>query len=540
MKKLSLWMPLLGLPLVAVLAAGCEEDPTCGNGKIEAGESCDGSNLGGASCQSLGYVQGSLGCTHECLYDVGSCEGLVDCGNGAVDTGEQCDGSELEGQTCESLGLGAGTLLCDPFTCQFDLTGCEGRGICGDGIADGEEQCDGEDLRGATCPDIDPALLGGTLSCSPGCTFRTSGCYVAPGFPIGEACSSDADCQGGICYLEFGGRRSGAPGGMCYERCGEENDCPLAGEAGVCAGSMGPSYCYRRCDPDAPDCRPGYECVSLGDRGFCYPHCTDDEQCVVTGLCEDDPSADRYGFCVVPPEICTGGVDEDMDGRVDCEDSDCNGTATCPLGEDCYDGLDNDGDNGVDCDDGECVGLGHCTGLMCDPPAEATLSCGSVLEGESNNATGSTAILSTYSCLAPDRDTAQTIFGTGMAPEYAYRLTVPSTQLVTIHLSGFTGNLDAMVVKETAGQYCEPDASCFAYGNAGTGTPETITFAAYPTVDYYVIVDGRQGNVSTFDISVSCDSTTVEDCGNAADDDGDSLVDCADPECMGVPPHCAP
>lgn len=533
------WVPLGGVTLVCALLSGCDKDATCGNGRIEAGESCDGSNLGGASCHSLGYASGTLGCTQACLFEPSGCEGLVDCGNGAHDTGEQCDGSDLAGQTCESLGLGGGLLACDPVTCQLDLTGCEGRGICGDGVAEGEEACDGGDLRGATCVALDPGFLGGTLSCSSSCTLRTSGCYTTPDFPIGEACSADADCNGGLCYLEFGGRRSGAPGGMCYERCGEESDCPLAGEAGVCAASTGgPSYCYRRCDPAAPDCRAGYECRALGDRGYCYPHCTEDAQCVVTGLCEDDPAADRYGWCVVPPEICTGGVDEDLDERVDCADSDCNGTPGCPLGEDCYDGVDNDGDGGVDCDDGECAALGLCSGLLCE--AQTTLSCGSTLQGEANNATGSTSLFSTYSCLAPDSDTAQTIWGTGFAPEYAYRLTVPSAQRVTVSISGFSDNLDAVVVKETDGQYCDPVADCFASGTAPSGVSEVISFAAYPSVAYYVIVDGRMGTVSTFDLAVTCDATTIEDCSNSVDDDGDTLADCADPECMGVPPHCAP
>jgi hypothetical protein len=46
------------------------------------------------------------------------------CGNGDVDAGEQCDGSDLQGFDCASLGLGGGTLECDPITCTFDTSMC--------------------------------------------------------------------------------------------------------------------------------------------------------------------------------------------------------------------------------------------------------------------------------------------------------------------------------------------------------------------------------------------------------------------------------
>jgi hypothetical protein len=44
------------------------------------------------------------------------------CGNGGLDPGEQCDGSNLDGQTCQSLGFGGGTLACS--NCAFDTSRC--------------------------------------------------------------------------------------------------------------------------------------------------------------------------------------------------------------------------------------------------------------------------------------------------------------------------------------------------------------------------------------------------------------------------------
>lgn len=46
------------------------------------------------------------------------------CGNGVIDAGEQCDGAELQGFDCASLGLNGGTLLCDAEMCTFDTQMC--------------------------------------------------------------------------------------------------------------------------------------------------------------------------------------------------------------------------------------------------------------------------------------------------------------------------------------------------------------------------------------------------------------------------------
>uniref|UniRef100_A0A7R9VEF4 Endoglucanase n=1 Tax=Pseudictyota dubia TaxID=2749911 RepID=A0A7R9VEF4_9STRA len=45
------------------------------------------------------------------------------CGNGVLDSCELCDGSELGGMTCSGLGYADGTLSCDG-SCQFDVSGC--------------------------------------------------------------------------------------------------------------------------------------------------------------------------------------------------------------------------------------------------------------------------------------------------------------------------------------------------------------------------------------------------------------------------------
>lgn len=47
--------------------------PGCGDGVIGVGEQCEGSNLGGSSCSSLGFTGGSLSCTSVCTFNTSQC-----------------------------------------------------------------------------------------------------------------------------------------------------------------------------------------------------------------------------------------------------------------------------------------------------------------------------------------------------------------------------------------------------------------------------------------------------------------------------------
>ncbi|MEM4271468.1 MAG: LamG-like jellyroll fold domain-containing protein [Candidatus Pacearchaeota archaeon] len=69
--------------------------------------------LSQAEIQSI-YAAGSAGkCPPESV-----------CGNGVAEGTEVCDGSDLRGQTCESQGHGPGVLACAPNCDSFDITGC--------------------------------------------------------------------------------------------------------------------------------------------------------------------------------------------------------------------------------------------------------------------------------------------------------------------------------------------------------------------------------------------------------------------------------
>lgn len=114
--------------LVALAVASCDNDRTqqrrqerdagtgCGNGELEEGEACDGTNFGAKTCVTEGFESGTLNCSATCELLTTSC--VRRCGNGVVDSDEQCDG-DAGRPTCPDYGYGS----CTP-ACQRDISHC--------------------------------------------------------------------------------------------------------------------------------------------------------------------------------------------------------------------------------------------------------------------------------------------------------------------------------------------------------------------------------------------------------------------------------
>ncbi len=157
--------------------SGCSGPPVCGDGEInQVTEACDGVDLNGAACEDLGLGAGDLACSASCTYDTSGCAAPPVCGDGVINQdSESCDSADLGGATCEDVGFLGGTLACNA-DCTFDASGCDGVPFCGDGeINRDEEECDGADLGGLSCEEL--GLGGGTLTCSSSCTIQTAGCF---------------------------------------------------------------------------------------------------------------------------------------------------------------------------------------------------------------------------------------------------------------------------------------------------------------------------------------------------------------------------
>lgn len=174
--------------------------PVCGNGVVEAGEPCDGSDLNGATCTSIdgGFTHGELACS-ACTLDTSGC---YVCGDGVVDPGEACDGQSFGGATCSSeTGLPEGSLTCTA-ACEIDSTGC---GLCGNGTLEGPEECDGNDLGTATCLTA-AGHQEGALACGAGCLFDAAGCYTCGNGVVESAESCDGTAFGGLSCADHGFR----------------------------------------------------------------------------------------------------------------------------------------------------------------------------------------------------------------------------------------------------------------------------------------------------------------------------------------------
>jgi hypothetical protein len=138
----------------------------------------------------------------------------VSCGNDIMEGSEVCDGTDFDGQTCldfeQSPGIffQQGDLICSN-TCDFISTStCS---ICGNGIKEGYEQCDGNDYgltasgTPVTCRQY--GYNSGTLGCSGACNVSVMNCSSVGLTEPGNAGSQGGSAGGG------GGSSSGGNAG---------------------------------------------------------------------------------------------------------------------------------------------------------------------------------------------------------------------------------------------------------------------------------------------------------------------------------------
>jgi hypothetical protein len=215
---------------------------TCGNGVLDPGEQCDGTNLGGATC---GGCAGTPRCTASCTIDTSSCT------NGICDPTETCAGCPAD-----CVGVGA---VCGNHVCE-----------AGNG-----ENC-------VTCPQD--------------CAGQQSG------KPSGRFCCG------------FGGSNAVGCSSTRCGACTTQSIAVCCGD-GVCNGEESTAVCARDCPP----------CVDADGDGWCASQ----------GDCNDANPNVHPGAT----EVCSGGVDENCNGLVDCNDPACSTSPSCstcsPAGASC-------------------------------------------------------------------------------------------------------------------------------------------------------------------------------------------------------------
>lgn len=255
--------------------SSCFQPSTCGNGLLDAGEECDGSNFGGATCGSQGFFGGTLSCNSNCTLNTSQC---TNCGNNIINAGEVCDGSALGGNTCTTLGCSGGVLQCDSTCSAFVKTACTGCPQCNDnGICEAGENCSG-------CPSD---CAGGSSS---GAVCGNHVCEAGNG----ENCvTCPADCNG---------VQTGKPSGRyCCGNGGGSNPVPCSDS--LCTGG-------------------GNSCTTTPTSGGSY--CCGDSTCDAAESCATCALDCSFGF-----EICDNGIDDDCNGLADCADGGCANLPVC-------------------------------------------------------------------------------------------------------------------------------------------------------------------------------------------------------------------
>lgn len=106
----------------------------CGDGMAEGNEWCDGADMNGTTCKTLGYDGGSVSCLDSCLPDDTKCyvcgDGLCEPGEDSCSCKSDCPDDPKTCSPCQCGGEGGPGCFCDPTCMQFNDC-CPELGPCG-------------------------------------------------------------------------------------------------------------------------------------------------------------------------------------------------------------------------------------------------------------------------------------------------------------------------------------------------------------------------------------------------------------------------
>lgn len=134
------------------LPSGIFDPAKCGDGALNDGELCDPAQVKDPNFYQCAkytqfYAAGLMTCTKDCFFDLSQCKTKAQqYNNGVREPGELCDGADLHGQTCMSLGFGGGGTLACGAQGAFNTSGCVSGVVtgntCGNNHVDPGEQGD--------------------------------------------------------------------------------------------------------------------------------------------------------------------------------------------------------------------------------------------------------------------------------------------------------------------------------------------------------------------------------------------------------------
>lgn len=346
----------------------------CGDGRISGAEACDGVDLSGQSCMSMGFAGGPLTCRPDCSdFDVGACEFGGSCC--ATNGSPGCTEADCAAAICQT----------DPFCCDEDWDDgcaeaarrqcaiCSATDVCGNGIREFGEDCDGTDLGDETC-DVQ-GFAGGALTCADDCTFNTTECVDFSG----DCCAQHetSGCEDPVCTEQvcsaFPSCCASGWGSVCTDVA--EQFCAACGATPGQCGNLIVDAPEEQCDfadLQSEDCTTlDFDGGTLGCNAQCLFNTTN---CANFGGgccgendtigCSDDACMDIV--CDTDPFCCEMAWDED------CGTAAIAQCKLCSTPDVCGNGVLDDGEacDGQSFGDASCFGMGFNSGQL-----ECTNTC---------------------------------------------------------------------------------------------------------------------------------------------------------------------
>ncbi len=219
---------------------------------------------------------------------------------------------------------------------------------------------------------------------------------------------------------------------------------------------------------------------------------------------------------------CNDGDDNDADGLIDLADPGCeqgmDNNESDPLTPPaCADGEDNDGDGNIDWPaDQECRAAGD---------LDERLSCEAT---DDVVAVGMDGGVFNYDTSGGVNNFSSTCAGSATSPEQAFELTLSGPARVSAEIieAGYDTGLHMRTVCDAA------DSQVACDDDGGAGLLSRLSFNRLEAGRYFFFADGFGANNSgPGTIEFTIEALEVAQCTDEADNDGDGLIDSADPGC---------
>ncbi len=328
--------------------------PPCGDGVAQGPEECDGQDLRGATCLSIGLGPGILTCASGCYYNITSCEPCTsDC---AVTDPATCSGNNLV--TCRQ----------NKYTCwKWTESDCAETGqVCDEGT--GVAAC--SDTCTSVCTEGQKRCMNGAAQ---ECSLQENGCWQ---YETVERCDTlGRECLQGTCVC---------PEGMCEAgstRC-VDSTIQTCDASGTACGQW----------QDDTDCaETGWLCSAGSGTARCVPDCEDTCGPAGSSSCQDQSIVQcimQSSGCLdlVPGENCAETDRQCHQGQCICVhqcnelQGQCSGTVRQSCTVDAHgcrrwvDG-ENCADTGRICDQGTCICHHQCSEGQMDCSSTTIRTC---------------------------------------------------------------------------------------------------------------------------------------------------------------------